>query len=120
MSALDEQPRSAAALLAQVRSGLEGLAALDLDSMVGEDLPDTVMEVQRLRGTLDVAEARVLARWDSLGEWRPSGARTAAAWLAWQQRIPIGVARQRRRTATPTSCPGGARAAVGGGRVGGR
>ncbi len=99
MSAPDEQPESSTALLAQVRSGLEGLAALDLDAMVGEDLTEVVMEVQRLRGAFDVAEARVLARWDSLGEWRPSGAKTPAAWLAWKQHLPIAVARQRLRHA---------------------
>ena len=73
------------------------MASVDLDTLVGDDLTDAVMHFQELRGALDVAEARVLARWDTLGEWRPSGAKTAAAWLAWKQRIPIGVARQRLR-----------------------
>jgi hypothetical protein len=73
---------------------LAGLAALDLDEVVHcQELTDCVLALQELRGALDVAEARVLARWDTSGEWRPSGAKTAAAWLAWKQRIPIAVAR---------------------------
>ena len=97
MSAADEQRRSSTALLEAAADALDGLAALDLDTLAGDDLTDAVLRLQELRGAFDVAEARVLARWDTLGEWRPSGAKTAAAWLAWKQRIPIGVARQRLR-----------------------
>jgi hypothetical protein len=87
------------AVLDAAVASLDALASLDLDAMVSDELTDAVMCAQRLRGKLDVAEGRVLARWDSLGEWRPSGAKTAAAWLAWKQRIPVGVARQRLRHA---------------------
>jgi hypothetical protein len=99
MPAHHEHPRSSTALLAQVRAGLDALAVMDLDDLSGDDLTDAVMELQHLRGTLDVSEARVLARWESRGEWRPSGAKTAAAWLAWKQHLPIAVARQRLRHA---------------------
>ena len=100
MSAPDEQsPRSSCAVLAAAAAALDALASLDLDAMVGDELTDAVLRTQRLRGALDVAEARVLARWDSLGEWRPSGAKAASAWLAWKQGIPISVARQRLRHA---------------------
>jgi hypothetical protein len=92
-----EHSRSSTALLHAAADALDGLASLDLDTVVGADLTAAVMRFQELRGALDVAEARVLARWDTLGEWRPSGAKTAAAWLAWQQHIPIGAARQRLR-----------------------
>ncbi|MET0903973.1 MAG: DUF222 domain-containing protein [Acidimicrobiales bacterium] len=92
-----EHPRSSTALLDAAAHALERLASFDLDTLAGEELTTAVMRLQELRGALDVAEGRVLARWDSLGEWRPSGAKTAAAWLAWKQRIPIGVARQRLR-----------------------
>ncbi|MFL6204269.1 MAG: DUF222 domain-containing protein, partial [Acidimicrobiales bacterium] len=97
MPAPDEHPCSAAALLAQAGDALAGLAALDLDTLAGDDLTSAVLRFQQLRGALDVAEARMLARWDSRGDWRPSGAKTASAWLAWKQHIPIGVARQRLR-----------------------
>jgi Domain of unknown function (DUF222) len=99
VTAPHEPARSPAALLEQASGALTELAALDLDPMVGDDLTDAVLRLQELRGALDVADARVLARWDSSGEWRPSGAKTAAAWLAWKQHIPIGVARQRLRHA---------------------
>ena len=99
MDAPSEQPRSSTALLDQAEAALERLTSLDLDELAGDDLTDAVLRLQRLRGKLDVAEARVLARWDSLGEWRPSGAKTASAWLSWKQHIPVGVARQRLRHA---------------------
>ena len=99
MPAPSEHPRSSTALLDQVEAALGQVASIDLDELAGEDLTEAVMRLQQLRGTLDVAEGRVLARWDSLGEWRPSGAKVASAWLAWKQRIPVGVARQRLRHA---------------------
>src|SRR5690606_28448987 len=37
--------------------------------------------------------------WESCGVWRDSGAKTAAVWLSWQQRIPIQTARQRMKHA---------------------
>lgn len=99
MHALQEQPRPAVALLDAAASALGELASIDLDTLVGDDLTDAVLRLQHLRGALDVAEARVLSRWDAAGEWRPSGARSGAAWLAWKQHLPISVARQRVRHA---------------------
>ncbi len=58
-----------------------------------------MLALQSLRGSLDVAEARVLSRWDAQGAWRASGAKTGAAWLAWRQHLPLSVARQRLRHA---------------------
>jgi len=99
MPAPDEQPLSSAALLEQAGAALARLSEIDLDRARCGELTDAVMRMQELRGALEAAEARVLARWDSSGEWRPSGAKTAAAWLAWKQHVPIGVARQRLRHA---------------------
>jgi hypothetical protein len=82
----------AAAVLAELRE-------VDLDGLPDESLSEAVLATQRLRGALDVAEARVLSRWDSNRCWQPSGAKTGAAWLAWKQRVPISVARQRLRHA---------------------
>ena len=94
-----QQPGCSSAVLSHAAAALDALAALDLDSLSGEELTEVVQRAQQLRGALDVAEARVLARWDARGEWRPSGSKTASAWLAWKQRIPIAVARQRVRHA---------------------
>ena len=78
---------------------LAELREVDLDGLADETLTEAVLAIQRLRGGLDVAEARVLSRWDAQRCWQPSGAKTGAAWLAWKQRIPVGVARQRLRHA---------------------
>ncbi len=88
-----------AAVLDRARAALDELRSLDLDGAGDDVLTDAVLGLQRLRGGLDVAEARVLARWEAQGGWRPSGAKTAAAWLAWKEHLPISVARQRLRHA---------------------
>lgn len=82
----------AGAVLAELRD-------VDLDGLADDTLSEAVLAVQHLRGSLEVAEAQVLSRWDAQGCWHSSGARTGAAWLSWKQRVPIGVARQRLRHA---------------------
>jgi hypothetical protein len=89
---LDDVLQRADAILTELRQ-------VDLDGLADDSLSETVLSMQRLRGALDVAEARVLARWDSQRCWQPSGAKSAAAWLSWKERVPIGVARQRIRHA---------------------
>jgi hypothetical protein len=86
-------------VLERVDAALAELHDVDLDGLADDSLTDAVMAVQRLRGRLEAGEARVLARWDSQRCWQPSGAKTGAAWLAWKQRLPISVARQRLRHA---------------------
>ncbi|MFZ6003677.1 MAG: DUF222 domain-containing protein [Actinomycetota bacterium] len=86
-------------VLARGAALLTDLREVDLDGLGDDTLSQAVLALQRLRGGLDVAEARVLSRWDAQGCWRASGAKTGAAWLAWQQHLPIGVARQRLRHA---------------------
>ncbi len=83
----------AAAVLAE-------LHAIDLDGVDDDSLSDAVLAIAApARSASTSAEARVLSRWDAQGAWRASGAKTGAAWLAWQQRVPIQVARQRLRHA---------------------
>jgi hypothetical protein len=86
-------------VLDRAEAVLAELRAVDLDGLVGDTLSDALLSMQRMRGGLDVAEARVLSRWDAQGGWKPSGAKSGAAWLAWKQRVPIGVGRQRLRHA---------------------
>ena len=92
-----------AAPLADVLDRLDAVLAelheVDLDGLADDTLSDAVLSMQRLRGRLDVAEASVLSRWDAQRCWQPSGAKTGAAWLAWKQRLPTQVARQRLRHA---------------------
>jgi Domain of unknown function (DUF222) len=86
-------------VLAAATAALADLAALDLDTLTANELSDAVLEMQRLRSRLEATEARVLARWDADRVWQSSGAKTGAAWLSCQQRIPIQTARQRIRHA---------------------
>ncbi|MGQ0832189.1 MAG: DUF222 domain-containing protein [Microthrixaceae bacterium] len=86
-------------VLARAGAVLAELREVDLDGLGDDTLSEAVLAMQRLRGGLDVAEARVLARWDAQGAWRASGAKTGAAWLAWRQHVPIQTARQRVRHA---------------------
>jgi Domain of unknown function (DUF222) len=86
-------------LLDRAAAALEDLHEADLDGLADDSLSEAVLSMQRLRGSLEAAEARVLSRWDAQGCWRASGAKTGAAWLVWKQRLPITVARQRMRHA---------------------
>jgi hypothetical protein len=85
--------------IAAAVSALDALATLDPDPLSDEELSAAVLTMQQLRGRLDAAEARLMARWDARRCWQPEGAKTAAAWLAWKQRLPIGEARKRVRHA---------------------
>lgn len=86
-------------LIGRAAALLDELASVDLDGVTADELTEAVLEAQRLRGRLDVAEARVLARWDAARVWRGDGAVTAASWLAQRLRLPLAVARQRLRHA---------------------
>lgn len=86
-------------VLGRAATVLAELRAVDLDGVGDDALSEAVLGLQHLRGSLDAAEACVLARWDAQGCWRASGAKTGAAWLAWKEQLPIGVARQRIRHA---------------------
>jgi Domain of unknown function (DUF222) len=86
-------------VLARAGAVLAELHDVDLDGLADDTLSNAVLSMQRLRGQVDVSEARVLSRWDAQRCWQPSGAKNGAAWLAWKQRVPIQVARQRIRHA---------------------
>ena len=86
-------------VLSRAADVLAELRAVDLDEVADDSLTEAVLATQRLRGSLEVAEARLISRWDARGVWRPSGAKSAAAWLTWRQHLPISVARQRVRHA---------------------
>jgi hypothetical protein len=87
------------AVLVAAGDALADLADLDLDALTGEELTDAVLALQRMRGSLEAAEARMLSRWDAARVWQVDGAKTGAAWLIRRQRLPIQVARQRIRHA---------------------
>ena len=99
---VEGDPVDWAAALAAATGALAVLGALDLDAVGDDELSELVLAHQQLRSQIEASEARVLARWDARGCWRPTGAKTGAQWLAWQQRVPIQVARQRLRHARAT------------------
>jgi hypothetical protein len=86
-------------VLTGATEALARLAEVDLDELCDAELTDAVLQCQRLRGALEAAEARVLARWDARRVWRADGAKNAAGWLACRERLPIQTARQRMRHA---------------------
>lgn len=101
MAVIDDPSASHAAgpVLEAARVALRALGTLDLDGLRSDELAEVVLTTQELRATLEAAEARVLARWDADGAWRADGARSAPAWLAWKQRLPIAETRRRVRHA---------------------
>src|SRR3989304_3937794 len=74
--------------------------------MVTEDLPGEADEVERelatLAAHLDAAAHRMLVlvrRFDELGGWVATGARSCAHWLSWRVGLAPGAARERVRVA---------------------
>jgi hypothetical protein len=86
-------------LLDRAASVMAELAELDAHQLTGDQVEQVMAAVPQMRGRLDTAEAGVLDRWRIWGLWRASGAKSAAARLASQQRLPIQIARQRLRHA---------------------
>lgn len=72
---------------------------LDLDSLSAAEQSATLLDLHRMRGVVEESEARVLSRWDGAKAWLADDAKTGAAWLAWKEHIPLGLARQRVRHA---------------------
>ena len=108
---------SSAEVLRAAAESLAALVQLDLDNMTGDELSEAVLALQRLRGALEAGEARVLSRWDAQRVWQDDGAKTGAAWLAWKQRVPIQVARQRVRHARALRALPAVEAAWGAGEI---
>jgi Domain of unknown function (DUF222)/HNH endonuclease len=60
--------------------------------------PESIAELEIERARLDAFVTAAVADFDASGEWAPSGARTAAAWITKESRIPKkDAARQVRR-----------------------
>jgi hypothetical protein len=75
-------------VLERLRQAIDELAGLDPDSLGASALEEAVVEIARERSRLEAVESRLLARWDASQEWRSSGARSAAAYLALRTRLP--------------------------------
>ncbi|MGQ0433944.1 MAG: DUF222 domain-containing protein [Microthrixaceae bacterium] len=72
---------------------------VDPDGLTSSELTDAILLAQRVRAQVEAAEARLLGRWDADRVWQDSGAKSGAAWLAREQRLPIQTTRQRIRHA---------------------
>ncbi|MGQ0432143.1 MAG: DUF222 domain-containing protein [Microthrixaceae bacterium] len=75
------------------------VALVDPDGLSSAELTEAILLAQRVRAQLEAAEARLLGRWDADRVWQDSGAKSGAAWLAREQRLPIQTTRQRIRHA---------------------
>jgi hypothetical protein len=86
-------------LLDGLRSEIEALVGIDLDTVGASALDEAVVELHRLCSMLEAAEARMLSRWEASQEWQATGARTAGASLAFRTRMPAQDAHRRLRHA---------------------
>ena len=61
---------------------IDGLAALDPDTLTDGELHDAIVAVQRQRAKLGAVAAGLLSRWEHRGVWAGDGSRSAASRLA--------------------------------------
>jgi hypothetical protein len=72
---------------------------IDVDTLDDDALGEALVDLHRQRARLEAEIARVAAVFDARQGWVPSGARSAAAWLAWKARLPAGACRSTLRVA---------------------
>ena len=84
------------------RHALAALHQVDLSLAGDDELSAGLLALQELRGSLEAAEATVMAVWDRRRVWRGEGAKTASAWLSARQRLPKAEAQRRLRHARLT------------------
>jgi hypothetical protein len=80
-----------------LRAAIDELEQRDLDLLSASELDGEIAELVRQRSRLEAVEAQMLARWDASQEWRATGARSAAACLAWRTRLPLQECSRRLR-----------------------
>ena len=66
----------------RLNEAIDGLAAVDVDTLSGGELDEWVIGLQRARHRLAGIAAGALSRWDTLGVWQTDGSRSAATRLA--------------------------------------
>jgi hypothetical protein len=67
---------------------IKELAQLDPGSLTDDELDDAIVELARLRSSLEAVEARVAGEWDGRRVWAASGARSGAAAMSRMTREP--------------------------------
>jgi hypothetical protein len=64
------------------------VAATETADLADDELAEAVVELHQLTATLEAAKARLAAAWNSRGIWMAEGAKSGAAWLARETRVP--------------------------------
>jgi Domain of unknown function (DUF222)/HNH endonuclease len=78
--------------LTDLADAIDGLCAADPATLADSD---TIQALQRQLARLEAATVRATAAFDATGEWRASGARSAAAWISVRCRLPLPTCRRR-------------------------
>ena len=81
----------------QTRSALADLATRDLTSFTDAEIEQHAVATAELLTLAEAAHVVALARLDTSGAWAPSGARSAAHFVAWQAHLPLSRAQGRQR-----------------------
>jgi len=79
----------------RLAEAMEELKGLDPTSLTGPELRAALGELHALAASLDAAQTRLTAAFDTSRDWQIDGARTTAAWLAWAHRVPASTAKAR-------------------------
>jgi hypothetical protein len=79
--------------VAPLTAAVDGLLALDLDTLSDGALVDAVVELHRQQARLAAAVTRVTAAADARRVWADDGSRSCGAWVAHRCRLPVGQAR---------------------------
>jgi hypothetical protein len=72
---------------------LDGLLALDPDTLDDAELAGAVVELRRQQARLAAAATRLTAVFEARGAYGDDGSRSCGAWVAHRCRLPIGQAR---------------------------
>ena len=79
--------------LAALESAMDDVLALDADELSGAELDVFVRVTGVVHARSAALDAKAVEAWDAQSRWAGSGARSAAAHLAHQRRVPVGSCR---------------------------
>jgi hypothetical protein len=85
--------RQAETVCTQLTDAVDGLLALDPDTLDDRELADAVVELRRQQSRLAAATTRLTAVFDARRIYADDGSRSCGAWVARRCRLPVGQAR---------------------------
>jgi hypothetical protein len=65
---------------------IKELGEHDPRDLTDDELSEGLVELHRLRASLEAIEAKLASTWDTRRGWAPDGAKSGAAWLARKTR----------------------------------